>query len=92
MHVIRNLDSNLMETTFHEIQIPILKDIHIDQESPVMYGVVDVKAVKTPLDPMFTLSLPGNKAIYRKVDHFIKFRDVLVKKWPAFVPLPQASL
>lgn len=26
------------------------------------------------------------------MEHFSKFRDVIVKKWPAFVPLPQVSL
>lgn len=92
MHIIRNFDSNLMETTFHEIQIPVMKDISIDDEAPVNYGVVDHKSSKGVLDPVFTISMPGNKAIHRKMDHFMRFRDVLVKKWPAFVPLPQVSL
>lgn len=58
MHVIRNFDSNLMETTFHEIQIPVMKDIHIDDEAPVLFGVVDVKTPKGPLEPVFIVSLP----------------------------------
>ena len=75
-----------LETTMVDIQINVMDAIEVDYETPKKYGVVGYEVNNGVT--FFQVLLPENIKVFRRMEHFLKFRDFITKKWSGFVPLP----
>lgn len=76
-----------LETTMVDIQINVMDAIQVDYETPRKYGVVGFEVNNGVT--FFQVLLPENIKVFRRMEHFLKFRDFITRKWSGFVPLPQ---
>lgn len=75
-----------------DIQLEIMNELRINEDIAADYKIIGTHQTKQQYGLFYTISMPNQKLIYRKVEHFQKLRQLLMKKWPGFVPLPQINL
>ena len=75
-----------LETTNLDIQIDILDDIKKNVKQAMQYSVKEY-AIQNG-HAYFTIELPRGEKVFRRLDHFVKLRQIIAAKWPGFIPLP----